>query len=352
MPKDNQRRMRDLLLTICILGAAVLLSMGLSRIDNDNNPFAMAVFILAVALIARFTQGYFWGIAASLVSTFCVNYMFTIPFWEFNVSYTGYPLTMAAMLMVSVLISTLTTQIKQQEQLRYEMSREKMQASLLRAISHDIRTPLSTIMGAAGTLRDNELDEAQKTELLNSIEQDARWLVRLTENLLSVTRINDGNMTIKKEDEMLEEIIGSAVTKYRRMPGALPVECEHLPEPVMVPMDATLIEQVLINLFENVTHHGEGASRIRLSVHNAAEAVRITIEDDGAGIPVQLLNEISKGNLPPVRERGDETRNLGIGLSVCRTIINAHGGEIIFSAGKELGGAKVEFSLPDKEDEK
>ena len=132
-------------LLVLIVAAAILISMLLSRINNDNDPFAMAVFILAVALVARTTDGYLWGILASLAGTFCVNYIFTYPFWAFDITYPGYPLTMAVMLVVSVLISTLTTQIKQQEKIRLEMEQEKMHANLLRAISHDIRTPLASI---------------------------------------------------------------------------------------------------------------------------------------------------------------------------------------------------------------
>jgi len=126
---------RNPLILVGILGTAVLLSMALSGLHDDNNPFAMPVFILAVALVARLTEGYPWGIAASLVSTFCVNYMFTYPFWEFDVTLTGYPLTFAMMLVVSLFISTLTTQVKKQEQLRFEAEREKMRANLLRAIA-------------------------------------------------------------------------------------------------------------------------------------------------------------------------------------------------------------------------
>lgn len=147
--KDDKRPnvARDALVFAGIMALAVALSMALSGLHNDNNPFATPLFILAVALVARLTDGYLWGIAASLVGTFCVNYMFTYPFWQFDVTLTGYPLTFLMMLVVSVIISALTTQIKRQEQLRFEMEREKMHANLLRAIAHDIRTPLSAIMG-------------------------------------------------------------------------------------------------------------------------------------------------------------------------------------------------------------
>jgi len=153
----RNRTAADCFLFILILGSALAVSFALASVDNDNNPFAMAVFILAVALIARATKGYFWGVAASLIGTLCVNYFFTYPFWALNVNYPGYPLTISVMLLVSILISTLTTQIKRQEHLRYEVEREKMHANLLRAVSHDIRTPLASILGASSALQEPPL---------------------------------------------------------------------------------------------------------------------------------------------------------------------------------------------------
>ena len=243
------KRAKDALICFGILAAATGLSVALSGIYNDNNPFATPLFILAVALIARLTNGYFYGIAASLVGTFCVNYMFTYPFWEFDVTLTGYPLTFTMMLVVSIIIGTLTTQIKKQEQLRFEAEREKMHANLQRAIAHDIRTPLASILGASSAMKVQNLSPEKQRMLADSIERDAQWLVRVTENLLSVTRITGGKVSLKKSDEVLEEIVGSAIVKYKRSPGALPVHVD-MPECILVvPMDATLIEQVLINLF-------------------------------------------------------------------------------------------------------
>ena len=162
--KKTKRRLADLCIFLAVLGLTTAICLALARIDNDNNPFAMAMYILAVALIARFTDGYLWGVLASLVGTFCVNYIFTIPFWALNVTYPGYPLTVTVMLGVSLLISALTTQIKRQEQLRLEAERERIQADLLRAIAHDLRTPLSAILGSATVLMEEDLpSEEQKT---------------------------------------------------------------------------------------------------------------------------------------------------------------------------------------------
>ena len=341
---------RDILLLIGILGVAVLLSMALSGIYDDNNPFATPLFILAVALIARLTDGYACGIAASLAGTFCVNYMFTYPFWEFDVTITGYPLTFTMMLVVSVIISALTTQIKRQEQLRFDAEREKMHANLLRAVAHDIRTPLAAILGASSALQAQALPPNDQAALLDEISRDAQWLVRVTENLLSVTRFTGGDMALKKTDEVLEEIVGSAVVKYRRAADALPVRVDMPDRILIVPMDATLIEQVLINLFDNVSAHAENAAHIWLNVAEARGRVSLSVEDDGCGIPPHRLQHLFDG-VP--RESGearpDARRGMGIGLSVCRSIIRAHGGEM--SAGRSPhGGAAITFYLPCSEE--
>ena len=340
----------DLLFFCLPLGLAVLFSLLLSRVDNDNNPFAMAIFILAVAVVARLTDGYAWGIAASLAGTFCVNYMFTRPFWEFNVTYPGYPLTFAAMLIVSFLISTLTVQMRREEQRRLEMEKEKIHADLLRAIAHDIRTPLTSILGAGTILEAQTLAPEKQKELAAGISRDAAWLVRITENLLSVTRFSGDGSPIRKEEEVLEEIIGSAITKYHRTAGSLPVSADTLPDIMTVPMDGVLIEQVLINLFDNVSLHAKGADQIWLHIEETAQAVTLSVEDNGTGFSAALLQPLQKGRTILPSARADSKRNMGIGLSVCSSIIRSHGGELRFQNSIRHGGACVSFTLPKKEE--
>ena len=338
------------LLIFCLtLGRAVLFSLLLSRVDNDNNPFAMAIFILAVAVIARLTDGYLWGIAASLAGTFCVNFMFTRPFWEFNVTYPGYPLTFAAMLIVSCLISALTTQVKKQEQLRYEIEREKIHADLLRSIAHDIRTPLSSIVGASSSLAEQDLPPEDVRALAAGIHRDAEWLVRVTENLLSVTRFTGSGAPLRKKEEVLEEIIGSAVLKYHRTENALPVSADILPDILTVPMDGTLIEQVRINLCDNVSTHAKGADRIWLHISQTPETVTLSVEDNGPGIPLLLLQQLRKGQTVLPGNHSDKKRSMGIGLSVCRSIIRAHEGDLSIGNSIRHGGAAFRFTLPKKE---
>lgn len=344
---------RDFLIFCAVLLAAILICIPLSTLFDDNNPFSAPVFILAVALVARFTDGYGWGVAAAVLGVFCVNYMFTYPYWRFNLSLSGYPLTFAAMLIVSILISALTTQVKRQEQLRGEQERQKTVIALLRSVSHDLNTPLTAIIGLSRVLMEHpEVPAAEREEKLRDIIRSASWLSRVSENMLSVTRLRDGNVNLSREAQVLEEIVCGAILRFRRFGQDLPVRLAVPEEILLVQADATLAEQLILNLFENVVLHGGGASQIRVTLARRGEMACVRVEDDGRGFPPALLGnlfggmeEIALGDA----ETGKTSGKMGIGLSSCAAIVRAHGGEI---AGGNLreGGAWVEFTLPLAED--
>ena len=136
--KRLPRAARDALLTAAILSAAVAICAAMSRIA-EGDAYVGFLFVLAVVFVSRWTEGYFWGIFASFFGVVCVNYVFTYPYWEFNFTMTGYPLTFVTLLAVALIVSAMTTRIKRQERLRLETEREAMRADLLRAMSHDIR---------------------------------------------------------------------------------------------------------------------------------------------------------------------------------------------------------------------
>ena len=314
--------LRDTLISLLILLAANGVCALLALIHEDNNPFAPQVFTLAVVLISYFTRSYWPGIVCSLLSVVCVNVLFTYPFFRFNLTLMGYPLTFLVMLIVSLLVSALTTRVRREEQLRFEAETEKIRAGLLRAVSHDLRTPLTGIIGCSSAMLENSLlTPEQRTALTREIHTDALWLLRMTENILSVTKFQDG-VTLHKTDEVVEEILGSAIVKFRRnTSSALPISITMGDDILLVPMDALLIEQVLINLLENVAYHACGATRIEISVRRAPDSVGITVADDGCGIPPEQLSELSGTSpLPSPARRADGSRGMGIGLSVCRAI--------------------------------
>ena len=275
--------LRDTLMFILIMGCAVAVCELLSVCYDDNNPFATSVFILAVVLVSRFTTGYWPGILASAVGVVSVNYLFTYPFHEFNLTIDGYPLTFAVMLVVSVLVSTLTTQIKRQEQLRYEAERDRMRANLLRSVSHDIRTPLTAIMGLSATVEESETLTDEGRGMVEEIHQNAQWLLHLSENILSVTRFCDEGVVIEKSDEVVEEIVGSAIRRFRKNCDTdIPITVSKPEEILLAPMDATLIEQVLpVVLAVDVEQQRAQRAQLRRCDRDAADtAGRLALRRD------------------------------------------------------------------------
>lgn len=202
-------------------------------------------------------------------------------------------------------------------------------------------------MGSTSTLlEDPDLPPEERRTLLEDARNEAQWLIRVVENLLSVTRIGDEQARITKEPEMAEEILGEAVRKFRRRFPAMDVTVEAPQELLFVPMDPILIEQVLSNLLENAVLHGETTTHIRLSVQKERDFARFTVSDNGAGIPDRVLPNLFDGTLRPSAPStsSDGKRSMGIGLSVCLAIVRAHGGAM--EAKNLPTGAEFSFRLP------
>ena len=341
------RKLVDALFTLLMLSLAAALCFLLRQFD-EGDVYVGLLFVLAVACVSRWTEGYFWGIFSSFFGLFCVNYVFTYPYWQLDFTMTGYPLTFVTLLAVAIMISAMTTQIKKQERLRLESEREAMQADLLRAMSHDIRTPLTGIVGnTAALLEDREtLTEDQKRGLLRDVNEDAQWLIRMVENILSITRIH-GEQELTTECEAAEEIVGEAARKFCKRFPQTEVSVEVPDEVLMVSMDATLIQQVILNLMENAVIHG-GASQVRLRVERHGTDACFSVSDNGCGIAAEVLPRLFETKLAGGLRGPDGRKNMGIGLSVCRTIVRAHGGSMEAENGAH--GATLRFLLPMQEE--
>ena len=246
-------------LTGLILAATLLISLFLQEFIPVD-ALVPSLFILAVFVVALVTDGYAYGIAASLISVLCVNYAFTAPYLTFSLTLPENLVSALIMLAVTISTSTLTVQRRRQAEIRSETARETMRANLLRAISHDLRTPLTTIYGSCSAIIENydRLPKAQQIKLLGEVREEAEWLIRMVENLLSVTRIDGGRLQIAKTPTVLEELIDSVLIKFRKRYPGQAVTVEIPDEFLTVPMDAVLIEQVLINLLENAVQHAVG----------------------------------------------------------------------------------------------
>lgn len=320
---------------------------------TENTPNVAIIYMMAVVLIARFTDGYVPGIIASLVGVVFINLVFTYPYMELNFTLDGYPITFVGMMLISSITSTTTTHLKEKsrilnerEKLLMEAEKEKMRANLLRAISHDLRTPLTSIIGTSSTYLENDqsLDGQEKSELVKSIYEDSNWLLNMVENLLSVTRIKGDNAGVNKSPEPLEEVVSEAVQRFKKRLPDTQVHVSVPEEFLMIPMDPTLIEQVIINLLENACYHSNSQEPVQLNVTVHDHYAWFDVIDFGVGIDEERLSSIFDGYSSNPNSSCDSHKGMGIGLSICKTIINVHGGQI--TAANHEKGARFTFTLP------
>ena len=337
---------RNALVLAGVLCAAFGIVAGTQQITGRIDGVASMVFVLAVFLISVYTDGYFWGVAASLIGVLAVNFAFRSPYFAFNFTLPENLFSGVVMLVVSIMTSTLTTRIKRQEQLRMESETEKMRATLLRAVSHDLRTPLTSIYGACSTVIENydSLEKEQKIKLLGEACSDAQWLTRMVENLLSVTRFDGGQVAVQKTPTVLEELIDSVLVRFKKRYPDVTVSVDLPDSFIVIPMDSMLISQVLTNLLENAALHAEGMTKLTLKVFTLGSRAVFEVTDNGCGIPKERLRTLFTGVLPAADAADSGKHGMGIGLSVCAAIVKAHGGEI--KAESRVGeGTTIRFWL-------
>lgn len=229
---------------------------------------------------------------------------------------------------------------------RESMERERERANLLRAISHDLRTPLSGIMGTSEMLMDMTDKEDRRQELLQGIYQDADWLKSLVENILSLTRLQDGKIVIQKEMEAIEEVIGCAVAHVERSFPKREIQVEIPEEFRLVPMDAKLIEQVITNLLDNAVKHTRPQEAITVSASYTEDELLVSVRDEGEGIAEADVSNLFKIFYTSKTRSVDVKRGIGLGLTICETVVNAHGGTIIGRNRTDRKGAEFIFTLP------
>lgn len=308
-----------------------------------------SIFVLGTFLISVFTDGYMWGLISTAAGVLAVNFAFMFPFYKINFSIPENFISAVIMIIVSVITGAMITKLKKQEILKAENEKERMRTNLMRAVSHDLRTPLTTIYGASSAILENDLTEDKKQELLHGICQDAEWLSRMVENLLSVTRVDGDDMHIIKSPMVLDELIDSVLVKLKKRYPNYDVEIDIPDECVVIPMDAMLMQQVLINILENAMLHAEGMTELLLKVSVSGNKAIFEIKDNGIGIDEDRVNALLEGSFESKKPSADVGKNnAGIGLSVCASIIKAHGGKIT-AENQRKGGALFRFML-DTED--
>ena len=343
---------KDFIVSVSLYLISVVFCLVLRNFDpNNDTSYVSMIFLLDVFLTALLTDGFFFSLTIAVFAVLSVDYIFTPPFWEVSFTLAGFPLTFLVMMTICVATGIVTSRAKKVSEMEREAEREKIHSNLLRAVSHDIRTPLTGIVGATNVLleQDDTLTPQQRWELLKNANEEAQWLIHIVENLLSITRIGAGeDAQVTKTPEAAEEVIEGAVGKFRRQYPQIDVRVELPEEFFLVPMDPLLIQQVMTNLLENAAVHGVTTTRVVVSLEKRGKWARFTVCDNGRGIPEGRLHNLFDGTQSA--QKGDSTRSMGIGLSVCKTVVAAHCGKI---KGENIKGSCARFTvdLPLEEDE-
>ncbi len=306
-------------LTVALVAVATGVG-ALTPIRLDLPDLVMLYLLVVVIAAARFGRGP--SLVAATLSMLSFDFFFIPPYFTFMVSEKRYVLTFGLMLVVGLLTSSLTVQIRKQEQERMRLAKqaeaaamrasvEAMRSSLLSAVSHDLRTPLAAITGAATTLRDEgaSVDGAQRAELLDAIREEADRLERLVRNLLDMTRLESEALVVRREWMPLEEIVGSALTRLESKLAGRAIRTDLPVDLPLVSVDAVLLEQVLVNLLENAAKYTPAGTQV-------------DVRGKHPGVP-----------------------GAGLGLAICRGVVDAHGGTLV-AANRPDGGAVFRMSLP------
>lgn len=240
--------------------------------------------------------------------------------------------------------------IREKEEVAVMAQNEQLRANLLRAISHDLRTPLTVISGNASNLLSNEdsFDKETKLRLYGDIYDDSVWLINLVENLLSVTRIEDGRLNLKMSAQLIDEVTAESVRHLPRKSAEYEIRLKKNDEFLMAKMDVRLILQVIINLIDNALKYTPPGSVIEVSSQKKGNMVEVSVSDNGLGISDEAKEHIFEMFYTGTHKIVDSRRSLGLGLSLCRSIIEAHEGTIRVE-DNQPHGCIFTFTLPAEE---
>lgn len=343
----------DVIKSVGMILVASAIGFGFWKLGMSEANIIM-VYILGVLITSVITTHQIYSLISSIVSVFVFNFLFTEPRYTFWAYDKDYPVTFVTMLVAAFLTGSLATQLKRQAKRAAEASlvaqKEQMRANLLRSISHDLRTPLTSISGNASNLLSNgeKFDENTKKQLYLDIYDDSMWLINLVENLLSVTKIEEESPNIRLQAELLDEIITEALQHISRKKTEHEISFQASEEFILVKVDARLIMQVIINIVDNAIKYTQKGSKIVITTHKLQGKAVVCIADNGPGISDEVKPLVFDMFYSGAKSIADSRRSLGLGLFLCKSIITVHGGELELS-DNHPHGAVFTFSLPIEE---
>ena len=341
-----------------VLTAATLAGYAFKAFQLADADIIM-LYIIAVLVISIFTSKMYFCLISSFVGVVLFNCFFTYPEFSLSVHDAGYPVTFVTMFITAFIAGTLANKLKRNILIAEQNAREKeeaallaqneqLRANMLRSISHDLRTPLTSISGNASTLISggDTLDESTRQQIYTDIYSESMWLIEMVENLLYATRIEDGRMQLNISVEILDDIVQEAVRHTKRTYPKRNIIVDMYDEIIPVMADANLIVQVIVNLMDNAVKYSDEDSDVTVSVRREnAHTVVISVSDHGSGISDEEKEKVFDMFYTGGSRSSDSRRSLGLGLALCRSIITSHGGTISVSDNIP-NGTVVSFTLP------
>ena len=305
----------------------------------------LGMLLLLGVVIVAYREPLGPALLAVALSVAAFDFFFVPPFHTFDIAHAKYLLTFTVMGVVGVTISSLAAQVRQHErtlgQARLVAEAEQVRSSLLSSVSHDLRTPLASIIGSASALRDTGLDQDNRSELIATIEEEGLHLQHLLDNLLQMTRVA-GAPTIQADWQVPEEIVGGALHQLESKIVDREVVVRIAPEASLGSFDALLVELALVNLIDNSIKYGAPGTAIDVTVRVDDAELLWEVGDRGPGLPAGDAQRIFEKFY---RAPGHVARGSGLGLAIVKAVAVAHGGRV-FCRNREGGGAEIGFALP------
>ncbi len=318
---------------------ALATAVGLLAGRHFAEPDVVMLYLLVVGIAAtRFGRGP--ALLASSLSVLAFDFFFVTPSFTLAVADERHLVTFATLFIVGLSISALAEAARNASR---RASVEELRSSLLSSVSHDLRTPLGAITGAATTLRDHgtELLPAQRSDLVSTICDEAERMERLIRNLLDMSKLQGGALEVKREWVPLEETIGAALTQMERLLGRRPVQVVMAPQLPLVPVDPLLLEQLFCNLLDNAARYTPEGSKVTISARAIEGGVEVTVDDEGPGLApgteAKVFEKFYRGTV--------SSPGAGLGLAICRGIAEAHQGRLTATRAPS-GGARFALFLP------
>jgi K+-sensing histidine kinase KdpD len=317
---------------------------------------ATVIYLLTVVVIgARIGRGP--ALMATALSVLGLDYFVIPPILQFEITELRHIVMLGGIGSVAVIVSNLTERLrkerdraaardKQAEEARQAVEAERTRNAILSTVSHDLRTPLATISASTQLLARNHesMTHSARSELLTGIAEQADRLEELLRNVVAMTRAESQRIGLQIETGSVQEVIGSALRRGNRIVNGRTVNVRSVGDAPYVAMDASLLEQVFVNLLENAVKYSPASSPVEVTMETTDDEVVVKVEDRGSGVPEDELEKIFekfyRGRDAPKSDGG-----IGLGLSICRAIVAAHGGAIHMS-NRDGGGATVSLSLP------